>query len=91
MSLPLSIEYVFANPANTFRAPSAEFAKELAGPNNTGAMQRSTLQGVIGIAGGLPIKAGNETIGAVGVSGSPGGNDAPCAQTGIDRVAAQLR
>jgi uncharacterized protein GlcG (DUF336 family) len=77
--------------ANTLRAPSEQFAKELAAPNSSGAFQRSTIRGMIGIAGGLPIKIGNETIGAVGVSGSPNGNDTPCAQTGIDRVAADLR
>ena len=77
--------------AMTFRQPSANFAKQLAGPNNAGALQRSTLHGVIGIAGGLPIKVGNETIGGVGISGSPMGHDEGCSQAGIDRVAAQLR
>jgi uncharacterized protein GlcG (DUF336 family) len=76
--------------ALTFGAPSAVFAKQIA-TNNPGALQRATLPGVIGIAGGVPIKAGNEVIGAVGISGSPGGNDEPCSQAGIDRVAAQLR
>ena len=76
--------------ALTFGAPSAEFAKQVA-TNNAGAQQRARLPGIIGIAGGVPIKAGNEVIGAVGISGSPGGNDEPCSQAGIDRVATQLR
>ena len=76
--------------ALTFRAPSAEFAKQVAS-GNAGALQRATLPGIIGAAGALPIKAGDEVIGAVGISGSPGGNDEPCAKAGIDRVAAQLR
>jgi uncharacterized protein GlcG (DUF336 family) len=46
---------------------------------------------VIGIPGGLPIKVGEDVIGGVGISGSPGGNDEPCSQAGINRVAAQLR
>ena len=31
------------------------------------------IPGVVGVGGGVPIKAGNETIGGVGVSGAPGG------------------
>src|SRR5882724_4570126 len=31
------------------------------------------IPGVVGIGGGVPIKAGNELIGGVGVSGAPGG------------------
>ena len=45
---------------------------------------------VLALAGGLPIKAGNEVIGAVGVSGSPGKDDV-CSQAGIDKVADQLK
>ena len=75
--------------AMTFGAPSAQFAQQVA--NNPGAQQRATLPGIIGIAGGLPIKAGDEIVGGVGISGSPGGNDEPCSRAGIDRVAAQLR
>jgi uncharacterized protein GlcG (DUF336 family) len=35
--------------------------------------QQVTLPGVIAIPGGLPIKLGNEVVGGVGASGSPGG------------------
>jgi len=42
--------------------------------------------------GGLPIMVGEDVIGAVGVSGAPGGDkDEACAKAGIDRVAADLR
>jgi uncharacterized protein GlcG (DUF336 family) len=74
--------------ALTFGAPSAEFAKQVA--TNEGAKQRATLPGIIGIGGGLPIKAGKEVLGGVGISGSPGGNDEPCSKAGIDRVASML-
>lgn len=75
--------------ALTFGAPSAQFAQQVA--KDPGAQQRATLPGVIGIPGGLPIKVGEDVIGGVGISGSPGGNDEPCSQAGINRVAAQLR
>jgi uncharacterized protein GlcG (DUF336 family) len=41
--------------------------------------------------GALPIMAGQELVGSIGVSGAPGGDkDAVCAQTGIDRIAKGL-
>jgi uncharacterized protein GlcG (DUF336 family) len=45
---------------------------------------------VLALGGGLPIKVGNEVIGAVGVSGSPGKDDV-CSQAGIEKVADRLR
>jgi len=45
---------------------------------------------VLALSGGLPIKVGNEVIGAVGVSGSPGKDDV-CAQAGLDKVVDQLK
>jgi uncharacterized protein GlcG (DUF336 family) len=40
----------------------------------------------------LPIKVGDDVVGSVGVSGSPGGDkDEVCAQAGIDKVAAELK
>jgi uncharacterized protein GlcG (DUF336 family) len=44
------------------------------------------------VGGGVPIKAGNEVIGAVGVSGAPGGEkDEVCANAGIAKVEAALK
>ena len=41
--------------------------------------------------GGLPIKAGNETIGGIGVSGAPGGDkDEACASVGLDKIKDRL-
>lgn len=39
----------------------------------------------------MPIKAGDEVIGAIGVGGAPGGDkDDVCAQAGIQKIANQL-
>ena len=74
--------------ARTFSSPSADFAKRaVERPDTVGSLQYSR---VLALAGGLPIKAGNEVIGAVGVSGSPGKDDV-CSQAGIDKVADQLK
>ena len=48
--------------------------------------------GVVAVGGGVPIKAGNEVIGGVGVSGSPGGDkDETCANAGIAKIAPSLQ
>jgi uncharacterized protein GlcG (DUF336 family) len=74
--------------ARTFSQPSAAFAKRMIDdPNSVGSRQYSR---VLALAGGLPIKVGDDVVGAVGVSGSPGKDDV-CSQAGIDKVADQLK
>src|ERR1051326_1598815 len=74
--------------AAAFHAPSAAFVKRMHdNPESAGSIQYSR---VLALAGGLPIKVGNDTIGAVGVSGTPGKDD-ECSQAGIDKVADQLK
>jgi uncharacterized protein GlcG (DUF336 family) len=47
---------------------------------------------VVGVGGGVPIRAGNEVIGGVGVSGAPGGEkDEVCANAGLAKVADALK
>jgi len=71
------------------RLPSGQFAENVAKTPNAGALR---LGNMIPARGALPIKAGEETIGAVGVSGAPGGDkDEACAKAGIDKVADQLK
>lgn len=50
------------------------------------------LDEVLTMAGGLPIEAQGSLVGAVAVSGAPGGDiDAECAQAGLDQVADRLQ
>ena len=45
------------------------------------------IPGFLLLGGGVPVKVGNEVIGAVGVGGAPGGHlDEQCANAGIDKV-----
>jgi len=75
--------------SRTFRISSGEWTKNLANNPTRGPQ---FLTNVIALAGALPIKVGDETIGAMGVSGAPGGEkDEVCVQAGIDKVADQLR
>jgi uncharacterized protein GlcG (DUF336 family) len=75
--------------ARTFRIPSGEFAKRVKDNPTTGLVH---LSGVIAAQGALPIKIGDDVVGAVGVSGSPGGDkDEVCAKAGLDKIADQLK
>ncbi len=50
------------------------------------------LEGVLMVGGGVPIVAGGEVIGAIGVGGSPGSiHDEECADAGIAQIAAKLK
>jgi uncharacterized protein GlcG (DUF336 family) len=50
------------------------------------------LPGTINAMGGVPIKVGNDLIGAVSVSGAPGGDkDAACANYALQKVADKLK
>jgi uncharacterized protein GlcG (DUF336 family) len=74
--------------ARTFGQASAAFVQRMKDrPDTAGSVHYTR---VLALPGGLPIKAGNEVIGAIGVSGSPGKDD-DCSQAGIDKVADQLK
>lgn len=74
--------------ARAFSQPSADFVKRLQDrPDTVGSRHYSR---VLALAGGLPIKVGDEVVGAVGVSGTPGKDD-DCSQAGINKVADQLK
>jgi uncharacterized protein GlcG (DUF336 family) len=75
--------------ARTRGQTSLEFMQASSTPE--GALLRQ-IPGTVAIGGGVPIKIGTETIGAIGVSGAPGGEkDEACAKAGIEKVAAQLK
>lgn len=68
---------------------SLEFMKLVADPANAYLRQ---IPNVVAVGGGVPIKAGTEVIGAIGVSGAPGGEkDEVCAVAGIAKVEAALK
>jgi uncharacterized protein GlcG (DUF336 family) len=74
--------------ARAFSQPSADFVKRLQDrPDTVGSRHYSR---ILALAGGLPIKVGDEIVGAVGVSGTPGKDD-DCSRAGIDKVADQLK
>ena len=75
--------------ARTFRRPSLEWAQQTKdGADLAGQRQ---LADVSPLGGGVPINVGNDTIGAVGVSGSSQTGDEACAKAGVAKVADQLK
>lgn len=59
---------------------------------NPAAANLGDIPGFLLLGGGVPIKVGNETIGAVGVGGAPGGHlDEQCAVAAIEKVKGQLQ
>ncbi len=54
---------------------------------NPGAANLVHIPGFLLLGGGLPVKVGNEVIGAVGIGGAPGGHlDDQCAQAALEKV-----
>ena len=75
--------------SRTFRIPSGDMVTRLKADPTLGLIH---LNNVIANQGALPIKVGDDTIGAAGASGAPGGEkDEACVKAGIDKVADQLR
>jgi uncharacterized protein GlcG (DUF336 family) len=87
---PHTIENSFrkAYTARTFRSPSGALVERVKADPTLGLIH---LTNVIANQGALPIKVGDEVIGAAGASGAPGGEkDEACVKAALDKVADQL-
>ena len=66
--------------SSEFRVNRAEIVAEM-----------NEVDGILVLDGAVPIRAGGALLGAVGVSGAPGGDkDEACAKAGVNRVQEQL-
>jgi len=76
--------------ALAFRGPSSEQAKAWENQKNPNIGPDR-----VALAGGVPVKAGNDVIGAIGVAGSRsldgGSKDEACAQAGVNKYASKLK
>lgn len=75
--------------AASFKQSTLEFGRETqAGKPMSGIRHHPR---VVAAGGGLPIEAGGALVGAIGVSGAPGGEaDESCAKAGIQAIADAL-
>jgi uncharacterized protein GlcG (DUF336 family) len=88
---PHTLENSFkkAYTARAFRRSSGDFGDSIKDNYTAGALH---LSNIVTARGALPITAGEEVIGAIGVSGAPGGEkDEVCAKAGIDKVTDDLK
>ena len=77
-----------ANTVMAFGRPSGPPANLPAGAP----VPAPVIPGTINAMGGVPIKVGDQVIGAVSVSGAPGGDkDAACANAALTKVEAKLK
>jgi uncharacterized protein GlcG (DUF336 family) len=82
--------------AETFGRSSLEWAQRTeagAAVTNQNISGQRALTDVIPLQGGVPIKAGDVTIGGIGLSGAPNGGaqEEACGKAGIAKVADQLK
>lgn len=73
-------------------AKNTTLAMQDGSQKNPAAANLVYIPGFLLLGGGVPIRVGNEVIGAVGVGGAPGGNlDEQCAMTALEKVKDQLK
>lgn len=88
---------------HTLAASQAKAYTSASARNNTQAMMEAAqknpaaanlvhIPGFLLLGGGVPIRSGNEVVGAVGVGGAPGGHlDEQCAVAALDKSSAALK
>jgi uncharacterized protein GlcG (DUF336 family) len=73
-------------------AKNSTLAMMEAAQKNPAAANLVYMPGFLLLGGGVPIKAGNEVIGAVGIGGAPGGHlDEQCALAALDKIKDALK
>ena len=82
MDLTLTISQQKAYTAMSFNTATSGLAGRFTDPFSVG-----KVEGLVISAGGLPINAGGNILGGIGVSGAPSGEtDEKCAQAGVDAI-----
>jgi uncharacterized protein GlcG (DUF336 family) len=72
------------------RTPTSAMAENVA--KNAGAAGLVDIPGFLVLAGGVPVKAGSATVGAIGVAGAPGGHlDEACANKAVEKLSSRLK
>jgi uncharacterized protein GlcG (DUF336 family) len=76
--------------AASFKNDTLALAERAKGEDSIQAL--SKLPHLMFFGGGVPVKLGDETIGAIGASGAPGGKlDDACARAGLDKIKDRLQ
>jgi uncharacterized protein GlcG (DUF336 family) len=76
--------------AASFKADTLALSERAKGENGIGGLAK--LPNVMFFGGGVPIKLGDELIGAIGAAGAPGAKlDDGCARAGLDKIRDRLK
>ena len=87
-TLAASLEKAFTSAS----AKNTTLAMMEVAQKNPGAANLVNIPGFLLLGGGVPVKVGNEVIGAVGIGGAPGGHlDEKCAMVALDKVKDQIK
>ena len=84
---PHTVEASFKKAFTSASAKAPSLAIMENAQKNAGAANLKDIPGFLLLGGGVPVKAGKEVSGAVGVAGAPGGHlDDQCGQAGLAKV-----
>lgn len=86
MDITVPISRMKAHTALAFNSATSSLEGRFTSPHSV-----AKLDSLVISAGGVPVQAGGQILGGVGVSGAPSGEtDEKCAQAGVDAVSADL-
>lgn len=89
---PHTLEASRAKAFTSASAKNATLAMMESAQKNPAAANLVHIPGFLLLGGGVPVKAGNDVIGAVGIGGAPGGQlDEQCALAALDKVKDALK
>jgi uncharacterized protein GlcG (DUF336 family) len=89
---PHTVEASLQKAYTSASAKNTTLAMMDAAQKNPGAANLVHLPGFLLLGGGVPVKVGNEVVGAVGIGGAPGGHlDEQCALAALDKLKDQLK
>ena len=88
---PHTLEASRAKAFTSASAKSPTLAMMEGAQKNPGAANLVHIPGFLLLGGGVPVKVGNEVIGALGIGGAPGGHlDEQCANAALEKAKDQL-
>lgn len=89
---PHTLEASYQKAFTSASAKNTTLAMMEGAQKNPAAANLVHIPGFLLLGGGVPVKVGTETIGAIGVGGAPGGHlDEQCALAAIEKVKDQLK